>query len=396
MPTVKALTFRAGSGHHETCRQRRGYLERDSRAIDRICLNVSVSERWDWEMDSTRESYQLRGCVNYREFIVSPDAADDASVDQVRELAVRWAKENFPTAEVAIVLHDDNKERIALGEGGIVHAHVVVNTVDLATGMKVVVKDSAMRELHNSAQRIAEEVGLSSLPLYEPGKRLKSEQPRKRTQAERRMEMRGIDSWKGQVRDMALQALSLSDDVGQFRAALDRADVDLYVERGRIYLADRDNPDMRCRADRLDRSLSAKNIAEHFAERQGNPQHEGLVAALKQEIAEGERMHAALIELDRRCDEALEAYRTRLDDGRGISAEKLARALMPNGGTPDELERLDRFRRACENARRQLRDEYGDTPEWRARERAQSESHSQPQRRSQATQQQIRSRGRER
>lgn len=364
MPTVKAMTFRAGGGHHESCHARRGYLEKDSRAIGRVCINIAEEERWDIEMDRTRTAYHLRGCVNYREFIISPAEDDDATVEQVRELAVRWARENFPNAEVAIVLHDDNKERLATGKEGIVHAHVVVNTVDLDTGRKVVIKDSAVRDLHNSAQRIAEDLGLSTLPLYEPGKRLVSEQQNQRTQAERRMEIRGIDAWKSQVRDMALQALDVAASTAEFKVALDAAGVDIELRRGRLYLTDRDNPDRACRADRLDKQLSAKNLADVFAERQGlTESREALVSKIKEELVAGDKIHAEMRAYEDRCSKVLEKYREVAIEHEGEHYSTFPSVRMPTPKTMAEIDRYRQISRAFHNAAEQIRNMYAYIPQ---------------------------------
>lgn len=389
MPTIKSLTFRAG-GHHATCAMRRRYLEGASRHIDRAFLNITEPERWDKEMDLTRETYSLRGCVAYREFILSPGEEDGATVGQVRQMAVEWAQANFPTAEVAIVLHDDNRERIENGLAGIVHAHVVVNSVDLETGKKIVLSNSTVRELHNSLQDIAEGLGLSTVADYEPGKRLESSQERARTRTERQMHMRGKDSWKEAVRDMALQALSASLTTDQFATSLWEADIDIYVKRGRIYLADRDNPDMACRADRLDKALSAEAIAEHFAA--ANPgRYEGaesLVRTIKDELTAGAQIHAERIEYDRMFSERIAKYKHESK----VKADELTpstmKSLLPEPTTPAQIERMREFANACRNAQKRIEMEIlqEETARRRRAERmeaaqsSRSQDHSEPQR----------------
>ena len=353
MPTIKCMTFRQGSKHHETCSQRRTYLEKDSRALDRTCLNVSDPERWDAEMDRTREQYHLRGCVNYREFILSPDPLDDPSLEQIKELATRWALKNFPTAEVTIVYHDDNKERLALGKQGIVHAHIVVNTVDLVTGKKVVIKDSALRSLHNSAQEIAHDIGLSVQPMYEPGKRLQSQQTSVRTQAERRMEIRGVDAWKSQVRDMALQALSVSTTPSEFKKALAQADVDISMRRGRIYLTDRDNPDRSCRADRLDVSLSAKNLSRTFDEKQVELEtKEALTAVLKNELIESMHVRDEFISYKKECAQVLQQLSQTIKNPLKPGMDKTIAQALPTPKTPIQQ---NYFRSIVEKAQKSIK-----------------------------------------
>lgn len=340
MPTVKTQTFHQG-GHHATCVARRRYLEEDERHLDCICQNIANPERWAKEMDKTREVYRLRGNVTYREFILSPDVADNASADTVRAMAIEWCQTNFPDAEVAIILHDDNKERISKGQPGIVHAHCVVNTVDLGTGRKVVLPNDKVRELHNSLQRIGEKLRLSVQPDYKKGERLQSKQTRKRTLSERQIELRDMQSWKTAVRDMAIQALSISATPIEFTQCLDKADVDMIVDRGRIYLVDRDNPTRACRADKLDESLSAKSLAELFGK--GRDQVESNVSHLekviKLELAQGEQMRKEMQKYDLKCRKALDNYKTIAKNKKNVAYDKFPKFAMPKPSTTAEKAR---------------------------------------------------------
>lgn len=359
MPTVKTQTFHKG-GHHATCVARRRYLEKDERHIERICLNIANPERWAKEMDKTREVYRPRGSVTYREFILSPDVADDASVDTVRAMAIEWCKANFPDAEVTIILHDDNKERLSREEAGIVHAHCVVNTVDLETGRKVVLPNDKVRELHNSLQRIGEKLGLSVQPDYRKGERLQSKQTRKRTLSERQIELRDMQSWKTAVRDMALQALSISTTPTEFTQCLDKADVDVVVDRGRIYLTDRDNPTRACRADRLDKKLSAKNLVQVFKEKNNQPKKESshLEQTIKRELAQGEQMRTEMQQYDLRCRKALDGYKAVAKANKGVPHERFPKFAMPRPETEAEKVRFEEVKLQFSMAAKRVRQQY--------------------------------------
>lgn len=170
---VKCQTFRKDS-FHATATERARYLERDSRALDVSTQNIANTERWYREMDRTRDSYRLRGSVTGREYILSPDPADadfsqlskERQITEIREFAHEFLRRNFPTAEAAVVIHDDNKGRLSSGEAGIVHAHVYVNTPDLETGRKIVISNAKAREIHDSAQELSEKRGWRALERY--------------------------------------------------------------------------------------------------------------------------------------------------------------------------------------------------------------------------------------
>lgn len=162
---VKAQTFRR-DGRYPTALARAAYLERDGRAVETGSLNINNEEGWAREMDRTSAQHSLRGAVVGREYVLSPSPDDLVTPVQMRGFAMEWAAANFPTAECAVVVHIDNKERIALGKPPIPHAHVYMNAVDLETGKKVVVSRPKARELHDSAQRMARERGWSTQEEY--------------------------------------------------------------------------------------------------------------------------------------------------------------------------------------------------------------------------------------
>lgn len=346
-------------------------------------------------MTFPRDQYHLRGNVTYREFIISPDVADLANLDQVRKLAARWALENFPTAEVAIVFHDDNKERIGNGKAGIVHAHVVVNSVDLATGRKVTISNARVRVLHNSLQRIAEGLDLSVQPDYVKGERLQSQQARQRTIGERRVQMRGEKSWKADVRDMALQAAKVSDSPKEFKECLVKADVEVVENNGHLYLIDRDNPTLICRADKLDLLLAPGVLLQRIAANANTidsiDELREFADAIEAERAQGDEMREQMQAYDRRCDEALDTYRDFAKKHKGMPSKDFPAFKMP--ATHSEAER-QRYEQVGGDYRYQgdwIRDHSAKKPP-RAPERhrnaaSQQQSHSSAPRQQEQTQQ---------
>lgn len=81
-----------------------------------------------------------------------PDPKDKVTLPQLRELTRAWVRENWDDYECAAVFHDDNANEV-------MHAHVVVNNTNLATGNRFQNPDP--RKMQASIQRLAEERGLS-------------------------------------------------------------------------------------------------------------------------------------------------------------------------------------------------------------------------------------------
>ncbi|WP_281702805.1 relaxase/mobilization nuclease domain-containing protein [Cryptobacterium curtum] len=144
MPYVKFIAGHTGTGVI------RGYLQRNGRALAVDYLNLDapalqgnlgelpVYRDFDWSaaMDRTRRYYGTdsgwggKRARTFKHYIFSPDPSDDLDIQSLRRLATAWAKRCFPDHEVAIVYHDDNAANV-------LHAHVVVNNVNLATGKRL-------------------------------------------------------------------------------------------------------------------------------------------------------------------------------------------------------------------------------------------------------------------
>ena len=261
MPIVKFQSF-SKTSHHPSVARRSQYLLKDGRAVLQSTLNVGPD--WPRAMDEERKIYGTDGGVLFREVMISPAEADKATPEQMLGLGEEFVRTHLPNAQTAIVIHVDNRERTDGGLEGIPHAHIVVNNVELDTGRRVHLDREEIRTIHNDVQDIAESLGLSRIDDYQPGVWLESAQERQRTLEERQIALSGREPWKETVREMALQALEGSLDLDEFQRKLDAADVSLEIDNGRLYLIDRDNPDRACRADKLDKSLSAQELGKRF------------------------------------------------------------------------------------------------------------------------------------
>lgn len=166
MPVIKPI---AG---HTSVRGVSDYLQKDGRALAVDLYNLSWDEDrdaeldpdlkqdvdWAAEMDLTRIAngndtpWRGKRARTYMHFIVSPDPKDKVTLSQLRELTRAWVRENWDDYECAAVFHDDNANEV-------MHAHVVVNNTNLATGNRFQNPDP--RKMQASIQRLAEERGLS-------------------------------------------------------------------------------------------------------------------------------------------------------------------------------------------------------------------------------------------
>ena len=213
--------LKAVSGHTGTGGIRR-YLERDGRALAVDLINLGDPELcvdWAAEMDRTRRlagndsPWGTRRARTFKHYVVSPDPGDRVSLETLREVATRWARDCFPDFEVAIVYHDDNRGRIP-------HAHVVVNNTSLETGRRL--QDPDPGALNGRLQEIARDAGLSHFRGRVDGGPREDCRVRRRAagRPEREIAARGGRSWVADIRARVAIARDTSKSEREFLSAL--------------------------------------------------------------------------------------------------------------------------------------------------------------------------------
>lgn len=144
----------------------RGVLEVDlGDVVSRVRVSpglvVADENSWAARMQAMRMRFGKDSKRIYDHFIVSPDPDDKVFAGECADAADEWAEAMLPGSERAVVVHDDNKN-------GIIHAHVVVNTVHPKAGYKIQVSDGDIYHQWDKLQRICEDHGLV---FYRPGGR---------------------------------------------------------------------------------------------------------------------------------------------------------------------------------------------------------------------------------
>lgn len=172
------------SGHRSSAKDLDDYLawepkrERRSKRIERYlesghdhparCLAFSKTDAflysgehgWAEEMDRTREQMELTKRANartYYHYVISPDPADHAGAEELRDLGLEWIAKCLPGTQAVVSVHDDNAEHI-------MHAHVVVNAVYPATGRRVHITDRKAQRQAHVLQELCLEHGMTAMP----------------------------------------------------------------------------------------------------------------------------------------------------------------------------------------------------------------------------------------
>lgn len=139
-----------------SARNIREYLEREGRSLAIDSSFAVEGEAWDEMIDETVGRLSKGRGRSYYHFVISPDPRDEATLEQVRDLATSWVTERYPDTYWVCEYHDDN---------GIVHAHVVLCATSPVTGRKVHRTGSWCLEDATVLQRLCREKGLRSFPV---------------------------------------------------------------------------------------------------------------------------------------------------------------------------------------------------------------------------------------
>lgn len=284
MPLLKPI---AG---HTGCAGIKNYLEKDGRALGIRVMNFAWQEEhvfedvaaapvgFDWaaSMDATRHAcgndtpYRGKPARTFKHFVLSPDPQDGLSTGQVAELASAWALKHFADFEVAIVLHDDNENRIP-------HAHIVVNNTNLVTERRLQTPDPL--ELNRSLQELAEECGFRF--MRDKVVRETDEGPaRKATpttmqhvylrRSEREIQKEGGYSWVSDIRNRVTVAKALARNENEFIAILETLEVEVAQNSERSWRRDwiyslADHPTWRISGEKLGLSFGQEALRRRFS-----------------------------------------------------------------------------------------------------------------------------------
>ena len=187
-----------------TTRWLQTYLEKDGRVLEKD-FSPFVLNRFNWaeEFDSHRKAWKKNSGRTCFHFVLSPDIKDEATLEQVRNMATTWASDNFNDCLWSINYHEDN---------GIVHAHVAVNAIKL-DGYHLHLNDNEFNGIRLDLQGKALKNGLYNKPYKTKKERYKQQIKEKergetpqlsystKTVIEKRIESKGFKTWKQQLRD---------------------------------------------------------------------------------------------------------------------------------------------------------------------------------------------------
>lgn len=276
---------------HTGCGRIKDYLEKGGRALLRDFFNLSWDEiedkglddslkdevEWAREMDELRHDYRNdepwkgQRAITFRHYVISPDPSDNIDLEGLRALTHAWVRKHFSDYQVAVVYHDDNRQRIP-------HAHIVVNNTNLDTGRRLHIPNAL--DMNRSLQEIAKEKGLAAfdneMPKGRVGRRNPKTPPRPQTRQavyvnlpERGLLEAGAYSWVSDIRNRVSVAKALSRNEGEFMRILELMEVEVAENSARAPREDwifslADQPSKKVSGERLGMTFGKIALTERF------------------------------------------------------------------------------------------------------------------------------------
>lgn len=211
-----AMLYTTVSYAHDSGVRRQRYAEKGERCLARVAGPlVANPDNWGREFDECRARWGknahagpvARGPRKVYDFIISPDPKDHVRPLELADMAAEWAQARHPDHQWVVVVHDDNANSV-------MHAHVYTNACAYASGKMLhntrhdVVADA------EAVQELSRRRGWSTLPSLDnsglspeqyatalgeaASEQRKSVDARRRR--ERKMEERGVVTWKSRIR----------------------------------------------------------------------------------------------------------------------------------------------------------------------------------------------------
>ena len=276
---------------HTGCGRIKDYLEMGGRALLRDFFNLSWDEvedkgldaalkdevDWAQEMDALRRDYgndapwKGQRAITFRHYVISPDPGDNIGLDGLRELTHAWVRKHFSGYQVAVIYHDDNRQRIP-------HAHIVVNNTNLETGRRLHIPNAL--DMNRSLQEVARARGLAAfdneMPRGRVGQSDPRTPPRPRTRwatyvnkAERGILDAGAYSWVSDIRNRVSVAKVLSRNEGEFMRILELMEIEvaensLHAPREDWIFSLADQPSRKVSGERLGMTFGKIALTERF------------------------------------------------------------------------------------------------------------------------------------
>lgn len=185
------------------------------------------------EFMATKNQYGKANGVFFKQYVQS-FKSNTATPELIHQIGIETAK-FFDGFEVVIATHIDRDHW---------HNHLVVNSVNCETGLKIQINEKGLEELRNYSDKICQRFGIETLKPYTKPKQ------KSPSQREYRAAMKG-ESWKFALMAMIDKAMKYCRTIDEFKKYMKRYGYDVKWQDNYKYITYTCPNNMKCRDIRL-------------------------------------------------------------------------------------------------------------------------------------------------
>lgn len=254
MAIIKAM---GGSKTRGSCSERLNYITKEEKTEEKLIFAKDCSED-DFKKDfqDTKEIWDKTDGRQYYHLVQSFEKEKNVTLKKAHEIGKKFIESNpkFKEYQVVMATHKDRDH---------IHNHLIINSVNLENGKKFEFNPKDCLKAKELSNEICKEFGLKEIDLEKnKEKNLDKSKSERYSLAEKNMEERGQETWKGELRDRLEENLIKSKDFEEFKKNLEKENITISrgAEQGKKSITF-EIDGKKCRGNKLDiRFESRENI----------------------------------------------------------------------------------------------------------------------------------------
>ncbi|MDH2475998.1 relaxase/mobilization nuclease domain-containing protein [Clostridium perfringens] len=225
------------------------YLEKEGKTLEELKTGINcTSDNVEKEFNIVKELYNKKEGKQYYHYTQAFNPEDKITPEKAHEIGKEWIEKNIKGYQIYLVTHID-KEHI--------HNHFIINSVSFEDGKKLQISPKKLEKMKKESNKICEREHLTEINLNKKNEVL-------RTDEEYRIEKRGQETWKGELREVIELELKKSKSLEEFRENLkEKYNVETRVTKSTISYK---HPDQKksVRGKRLGENYTKERIINEF------------------------------------------------------------------------------------------------------------------------------------
>ena len=196
------------------------YLEKEGKTLEKLKTGINcTSDNIEKEFNIVKELYNKKEGKQYYHYTQAFNPEDKITPEKVHEIGKEWIEKNIKGYQIYLVTHID-KEHI--------HNHFIINSVSFEDGKKLQISPKKLEKMKKESNKICKREHLTEINLNKKNEIL-------RTDEEYRIEKRGQETWKGELREVIELELKKSKSLEEFRENLkEKYNVEIRVTKSTI------------------------------------------------------------------------------------------------------------------------------------------------------------------